>query len=141
MQRNAVAELLGGTSMHRVRRNGRYWRDRWPWNWFVVAKINERFCRKCGLPFQEGTPPEPVLRASAGNVCVEMFPSGGFRSNDYVVTVGRCRAGGKGLYLSEFIPFSEVLDVFRALENLQEEWRIRQCDTPRLHSIQGRKRG
>lgn len=66
-----------------------------------------------------------------------MLPSGGYRADQYVVRVQRCRAGGKGLYLSEFIPFDEVPDVFRALESLREECRIRQCDTPQLQLVQG----
>ena len=84
-------------------------------------KMDERFCRACGLPFHEGPLPKESNSFSSGNVTAVVYPAGGFRRNEYVVRIARVKGSGRGLYLSEFIPVNELDDVLSTLADL-EAW-------------------
>jgi len=104
--------------MYRVRRNFG-WKTRWPWKMFFIPKVNERFCRKCGMPFQDGTMPAPLDTFDKGNIASCVYPSGGYRKNEVVVRVGRLRAGRDSFYLSEFIPLEDLNDLIYVASTLR----------------------
>ena len=37
--------------MFRVRNNRKRWRLKWPWRLLFPLKVDERFCRECGMPY------------------------------------------------------------------------------------------
>lgn len=116
-------------SMYRSRNSRKRWRLKWPWSWLLPLKIDERFCRGCGLSYHEGPIPKPVHEVMVKSISVLVFPAGGWRADDCVVRVGRMKSGGKSFYVSEFIPRAEIDDAITALMMLQE-----QLSAPRLSS-------
>lgn len=118
--------------MHRIRHNRKRWRTKWPWTKWLPLKVDERFCRECGFAFHEGPLPPEVSHVNFGSVSAVLYPSGGFRRGELVVRIGRVRTGGKGLYLSEFIPLDELADVSAAIEAIGDEVRgVRAQRTPK----------
>ena len=107
--------------MYRIRRNYNQWRERWPWRWIFTPKVNERFCRHCGLPFQEGTMPEPIGKYQQGSIGVLVFPAGGFRQKEFVVRFGRWKASGGRFYLSEYVPTDELANLLTVAHKVQNE--------------------
>lgn len=104
--------------MYRVRRNFG-WKTRWPWKLFFFPKVNERFCPKCSMPFQDGTMPAPLDKFDKGNIAGCVYPSGGYRKNEVVIRVGRLRAGRDSFYLSEFIPLEDLNDLIDVASTLR----------------------
>lgn len=115
--------------MFRIHNNRKRWRTRWPWRWLFPLKIDERFCRECGLPYHEGPLPETVARYRDGQVGAHVFPAGSFRRDEYVVQFGRWKGGFQKQRFSEFIPESEldaVIEVAKvAYANYLERQRAR----------------
>lgn len=107
--------------MYRVRRNNNHWKRRWPWRWFYRPKIDERTCRHCGLPYQNGPLPDSIHRFDVGNIGCLVFPAGGYRQHEKVVRFGRWRAGRSEFYLSEFIPTEDLDDLLKVIVQTQEE--------------------
>lgn len=108
-------------SMYRARNNRKRWRTKWPWRLLFPLKIDERFCRECGLPYHEGPLPRPLGQCTIGNVTAHVFPAGGFRQNEYIIRFGRWRPGGKQYYCSEYIPESELHDLLAVVEQARDE--------------------
>ena len=106
--------------MYRIRRDPRHWRNRWPWSWLIQPKVNERFCPKCGLPFQDGSMPKVIDRFQVGSIGAEVFPAGTFRQKDIVVHFGRWKASSGKFFLSEFVPIDEVADLLAVVQQVQE---------------------
>ncbi len=104
--------------MYRVRRHFG-WKTRWPWKLFFFPKVNERFCPKCSMPFQDGTMPAPLATFDKGNITGCVYPSGGYRKNEVVIRVGRLRAGRDSFYLSEFIPLEDLNDLIDVASTLR----------------------
>jgi hypothetical protein len=108
--------------MYRIRRNNQVWRQRWPWKHLYPPVVNDRFCRGCGLPFQDGPLPREVRQYQAGNTGAIVYPAGGFgRRPGFVVRCGRWKASGSKFFLSEFIPLEELADLLAILQKLQSE--------------------
>lgn len=107
--------------MYRVRRNYDQWKMRWPWRLIFRPKVNERYCRHCGMPFQNGPMPESIKRFDEGNIGCLVFPAGGYRKHDVVVRFGRWRASSGRFYLSEFVPTEDLGDLLLVLERTQKE--------------------
>lgn len=105
--------------MYRVRRNFDHWKSRWPWRWFFLIQVNERFCRKCGMPFQDGPMPKELASFTVGDIGVLIYPAGGFRKREYVVRLGRWKASSGRFYMSEFIPTENLNDLSKAIEKLR----------------------
>ena len=111
--------------MFRVRNNQKRWRLKWPWRRLWPLKVDERFCRECGMPFHEGPLPQEVNRYRDGNVEGLLFPAGGFRRGEFVVRVGRWKAGGQKFFLSEFIPEEELDSLLDVVQQAREVYRSR----------------
>ncbi|MDA1013848.1 MAG: hypothetical protein O3A00_05265 [Planctomycetota bacterium] len=75
-------------------------------------KVDERLCKKCGLPYQNGPLPKHVKDFISGNVCALVYPGSGW--NRMTVKVGRWRADGR-FYLSENFPPEELKDLVKAV--------------------------
>lgn len=87
----------------------------------MPLRIDDRFCRTCGLSYHEGPLPKPAHEVMVKSISALVFPAGGWRADDYVVRVGRMKSGGKNFYISEFIPRAEIDDAITALMMLQED--------------------
>lgn len=107
-------------SMYRSRNQRKRWRMKWPWNRLFPLRVDERFCPQCRMPFHEGPLPQEVDRCFVDNVAAFVFPAGSFRRGEYVVRVGRWRAGGKQFYCSEFIPAGDIDNVLAVVELAKE---------------------
>jgi hypothetical protein len=86
---------------------------------FFLPKVNERFCPKCSMPFQDGAMPAPLDTFDKGNIAGRVYPSGGYRKNEVVIRVGRLRAGRDSFYLSEFIPLEDLNDLIDVASTLR----------------------
>jgi hypothetical protein len=117
------AESLEVTSMsmYRSRNQRKRWRLKWPWRLIFPLRIDERYCRECGFPFHEGPLPQEIKRCFEDNVVGIIFPAGGWRKGEYVIRVGRWKAGGKQFYCSEFIPAADIDNVVAVVEQVKEE--------------------
>jgi hypothetical protein len=62
--------------MYRIQRQRRRWRNRWPFRKWLPAKLDERFCRVCWLPYLNGPLPNEIKQFFAGNVAALLFPAG-----------------------------------------------------------------
>ena len=105
--------------MNRIRHHRKRWRIRWPWRWLFPLPVDERFCPECRFPFHEGPLPREVAHFDSGSICAVVYPSGGFRRNEYVVKFGRWRTSGRSLYHSEFIPAQDLDDLIRVFSQLE----------------------
>lgn len=100
--------------MYRIRNRRSYFRTKWPWKKFFPPRVDERFCEKCGLIYQNGPMPREVDFCTSGSVEATVFPSGTWKRNELTVTFGRCRASGRQLYLSQFFTVEELDDLLHA---------------------------
>lgn len=94
--------------MFRVRNNRKRWRLKCPWRVLFPLRVDERFCRECGMPFHEGPLPREVRRYRDGNGEGLVYSAGGFRRGEFVVRFGRWKSSGPRFFLSEFIPEDEL---------------------------------
>jgi hypothetical protein len=108
--------------MFRVRNNRKRWRMKWPWSWIFPLKVDERFCRECGLPFHEGPLPKEVARYCNEYVEGLVYPAGSFRRNECVVRFGRWKLGGREQFLSEFIPEAELDCLLAVVTEARDEY-------------------
>lgn len=118
-----VAELLEETSMFRVRHNRKRWRLKWPWRHLFPLKVDERFCRECGMPFHEGPLPKEVMRYRDGYIEGLVFPAGSFRRGEFVLRLGRWKGGGQKFFLSEFIPQDELDSLLTVVTQARNDYR------------------
>jgi hypothetical protein len=114
--------------MFRVRNDRRRWRLRWPWRWLFPIKVVERYCRECGLPYNDG--PLPGLEASyrSGNVGAQVFPAGSSCRDELVVRVGRWQRSWGRPFLGDFIPESEMGDLVSVASQARAAYRERTAD-------------
>jgi hypothetical protein len=82
--------------------------------------VNEKFCRKCGMPFQEGPMPKAIDRFQEGNIGAEVYPAGNFRQREVVVQFGRWKAVSGKFYLSELVPIDEIADLLAVVQQVQQ---------------------
>lgn len=108
-------------SVYRSRNQRKRWRLKWPWKHLFPLRVDERFCRHCGLPYHEGPLPQEVKRCFVDNVAAIIFPAGSWRKGEFVIRVGRWRAGGKQFYCSEFIPAADIDNLLAVVELAREE--------------------
>lgn len=108
-------------SMYRSRNQQKRWRLKWPWRVLFPLRVDERFCPECRLPFHEGPLPKETRRFDVRNVAVFVLPAGSWRKDDYVIRVGRWKAGGKQFYASEFIPAADLDDLLAVVQLAKEE--------------------
>lgn len=106
--------------IYRSRNQRKRWRLKWPWRVLFPLRVDERFCSECRLPFQEGPLPKEAHRFDVSNVTAFLFPAGSWRKEDYVIRVGRWKAGGKQFYASEFIPAAEIDDLLTVVRLAKE---------------------
>jgi hypothetical protein len=106
--------------MYRVKRNGRPWHTRWPWNKLLPQKVDERFCRECKLPYVNGPLPKEIAQMSSGNVAAILFPGGDWKRERVVLRFGRWKPYSGKFYLSEFIPDDELDDVAQVIVQVRE---------------------
>ena len=108
-------------SMYRSHNQQKRWRRKWPWKVLFPLRVDERFCPECRLPFHEGPLPKEAQRFDVRNVAAFVFPAGSWRKDEYVIRVGRWKAGGKQFYSSEFIPASDLDDLLAVVQMAKEE--------------------
>ncbi len=108
-------------SMYRSRNYRSRWKSNWLWNWLNPPRVDERFCSKCRMPFHDGPMPKEALSFTVDNVAVLVFPAGGWRKEEFVIRVGRWKAGGKQFYCSEFIPADDIDSLIAAAVKAKEE--------------------
>jgi len=80
--------------------------------WFPPV-IDERNCKKCRLPFQNGPQPESLKQFASGNVGGLLFPAGGWKRGQFAIQIGRWKSVGKEFQLSGFISEDDLKDVAR----------------------------
>ena len=97
--------------MHRVRRDRKSWRKGWPWKHVFPIAVDERYCRACRLPYQNGPMPTEVNTFTSGNVAALVYPAGSWKSRQYVVKLGRWKAQTRTFYLSEYFQVEDLEDV------------------------------
>jgi hypothetical protein len=119
-----LTESLEITSMFRIRNNAKRWRMKWPWRLFFPLRVDERFCRECGMPYHEGPLPKETERYRDGDVEALLFPAGGYHRGEHVVRFGRWKGGGQKFYFSEFIPENELDSVITVAMSAREEYRL-----------------
>ncbi len=106
--------------MYRVNRNRKKWRRKWPLKKHFRAGVDERYCEKCHLPFQDGPLPDPVARFASGNVGALVFPAASFR-RELVVSFGRWKAHVRdGFRLSPFVTLEELDDMEQVIRQARE---------------------
>lgn len=105
--------------MYRVRRKGKGWRNRWPFSRWLPYRLDERFCRECTLPYQNGPLPEPVIQFHRGNVAAVLLPKAGWKEK-YSIRLGRWKPAAGRYFLSEFIPTDELEDLEMVVAQLRE---------------------
>ena len=108
-------------SMYRSRNQMKRWRLKWPWKVLFPLRVDERFCTECQMPYHEGPLPKEVHRFDVQSVAAFVFPAGSFRKDEYVIRIGRWKAGGKQFYSSEFIPFADIDDALAVLQMAKEK--------------------
>ena len=81
--------------MWRVRNNMKRWRLRWPWTWLFPLKVDQRYCRECGLPYHEGPLPKEVATYNKGSISAFVYPAGSYGCDRFEVRFGRWRAKAK----------------------------------------------
>ncbi len=105
--------------MYRVRRNGKPWRNRWPFKKWWPPRIDERFCRECSLPYHHGPVPKEVAQFHHGNVAAVLLPKAGWQER-CTVRIGRWKPFSGRYYLSEFIPSNELADLEEVIAQVRE---------------------
>lgn len=108
-------------SMYRSRNQRKRWRLKWPWKHIFPLRVDERYCRECGMAFHEGPLPSEIKRCFVDNVVAMIFPAGSWRRGEYVIRVGRWKVGGKQFYCSEFIPAADIDQVLAVVKTVREE--------------------
>ena len=108
-------------SMYRSRNQRKRWRLKWPWKHIFPLRIDERYCRECGMAFHEGPLPPEIKRCFVDNVVAMIFSAGGWRSGEYDIRVGRWRVGGRKYYCSEYIPAAEIDKVLAVVRMVRDE--------------------
>ena len=111
--------------MWRVRNNMKRWRMRWPWTWLFPLKVDQRYCRECGLPYHEGPLPKEVASYHKGSVSAFVYPAGSYGCDRFEVRFGRWRAKGQTLFLGDFIPEDELDSLLSVVEQAREGYRTR----------------
>lgn len=107
-------------SLYRARKQRKRWRLKWPWSVIFPIKIDERFCRECGLPFHEGPIPKTLDSVTVNSVTSLIFPPVGFRKGEYMIRLGKWIGGKHNLYCSEFITPSDLDDMELVIERTRE---------------------
>ena len=105
--------------MYRVRRKGKGWRNRWPFSRWLPYRLDERFCRECELPYQNGPLPDPVIQFHSGNVAAVLLPKAGWKEK-FSIRLGRWKPAAGRYFLSEFIPTNELEDLEMVVAQLRE---------------------
>lgn len=98
---------------------------RWPWRWIFPLKVTERYCRECGMSYNDGPLPKEEASYRAGNVCVQVFPGGSFYRDELVVRVGRWQRSFGRPFLSDFIPEKELADLAAVVSWACDDYRKR----------------
>jgi hypothetical protein len=109
--RQRTTELLEDQHMYRVRQNRKVWRTKWPLRKLFPPKVDERFCKKCRLPHQDGPQPKPVTTLVTGHAGAYAYPSGGWKRGQLVFEFGRFKAFGDSLKLSHFVLEDDLDDL------------------------------
>ena len=100
--------------MSRIRNNQKRWRLKWPWRLFFPVKVDQRFCRECGLAYHEGPLPEATARYKDGNVEGLLYPTG-------VVHFGVWKTKGNDLFLTDFIPQGKLGSLLKVVRQALED--------------------
>jgi hypothetical protein len=108
-------------SMYRSRNQQKRWQRKRPWKYFISPRVDERFCPECRMPYHEGPLPKEVAQFNSDSVTVFIFPAGGWRKGEYVIRLGRWKAGRKQLFASEFIPDQEIPQLLEVVELARKE--------------------
>lgn len=97
--------------MYRVRYGRNRWRTKWPLRKWFPPVADERFCKKCGLPFQNGPQPKPVATFASGNVGAFVYPAGGWKRDQLVIQFGRWKSVGREFQLSGYVLEDDLKDL------------------------------
>ena len=106
-----AAELLEEPAMYRVRNQWNRWRNRWPWKRLFPPTVDERFCPKCGLPFQNGPQPKETKQFISGSVAALVLPTGNWGRGKYAVRFGKWKAHSRQLYFSDYFSTDDLDDL------------------------------
>jgi len=98
--------------MYRVRYGRKQWRKRWPWKWLFPLTVDERYCRECGLPYQNGPHPTENRQFRRRDVAALVYPAGGWRRGEFVIRFGRWRSQGRDYFLSQYFSPEDLEDLF-----------------------------
>ncbi len=97
--------------MYRVNHARKRWRKKWPMRKWFPPVLDERHCKKCRLPFQNGPQPRVLQQFASGNVGGFLYPAGGWKRNQFALQVGRWKTIGKEFQLSGYISEDDLRDV------------------------------
>lgn len=107
--------------MYRIRHGRKRWRTAWPWSWLYPLTVDERFCRKCGLPFHNGPLPREVKRFNVENVGALIFPAGSWgRGSQFAIRFGRWKQASRDFCFSEYIPSDELDNLIEVVDRVRE---------------------
>ena len=101
--------------MYRVRYGRKRWRTKWPLRKWFPPRVDERFCRKCGLPHQDGPHPEPEESFATGHAGGYAYPSGGWKRGQLAFKFGRFKPFGDNLKLSQYVLEDDLDDLLEVV--------------------------
>lgn len=106
--------------MYRVRHRRNAWRDRWPWKWLFPPVVDERFCRTCRLPYQNGPQPKEKETFTSNNVSALVYPAGHWNKDKMVVKFGRWQSRSNAFFLSDYFSQEDLKDLARVTVQAHE---------------------
>ena len=106
--------------MYRVRHRRNAWRDRWPWKWLFPPVVDERFCRTCRLPYQNGPQPKEQLVFTSGSVSALVYPAGNWHKDRMAIKFGRWQARSNTFFLSEYYSLEDLEDLTQVAAEAHE---------------------
>lgn len=113
--------------MNRIKHGQKRWRMKWPWNRLFPLRIDERFCRECGLPYHHGPLPKELAQFTSGNVAVVIYPAGNFGNrHTFAMKVGRWKAFSGTFQFSPYIPEEEFEDLVKVAARIRKFLESRQ---------------
>ena len=101
--------------MYRVRYGRKRWRTKWPLRKWFPPVVDERLCKKCGLPHQDGPPPKHQNSFAFGQMGGYAYPSGGSKRRELAFEFGRVKQFGNNFKLLHFVPEDDLDDLLEVV--------------------------
>lgn len=88
---------------------------------FLIKKAGlESVCQRCSGLFLEGPAPVPVDQIHYGSAVVSVYTEERFGRQYIYLSLGRSRAAGHRIKLSEYLDVNDIDDAMRALWNARK---------------------